>query len=393
MKEIYTSGGSGYDRTEMYDLFKQFGTRTLFSTPPKGPHSQRKRILADRYANTNIMRSETLSGLQKRAAMFLENCLSTQGHDPDVYVYLHCFALDGATQHLFAQYGTNSLGDPEDMEIVKEMTYHDSLKKNWSEYYVPKLAAMYGKLNFMRPRAAPLANTYVLNTCKKSGAAEYSLLSKLQSKASELEELSAPAECMDHLAAGIDTTGDGLCFLMHQLSLPGSQEIQTRLRKELRENAEVAFDQLPYLDAVVKEGLRCFPPIPMSFPRYVPSGGKTLDGYFIPAHTIVSCQPYTLHKDEKVFPGPLRFKPERWLAAEGEVERNRMFFAFSQGSRGCIGKHLAMAEMKILLKEVYSQCRTTVSPEMNGDMSMADQIISSRPKGQTCQLAFERIAV
>lgn len=207
-----------------------------------------------------------------------------------------------------------------------------------AEYYIPRLAALYGKINFRQPRFAPLANDYVLNTCKKSGAAEYSLLSKLQSKASELEKLSAPAECMDHLAAGIDTTGDGLCFLMHQLSLPGSQKIQQHLHEELMAKHDVAFDQLPYLDAVVKEGLRCFPPIPMSFPRYVPEGGKTLDGYFVPGHTIVSCQPYTVHKDEKVFPEPLEFKPERWLESEGEVERNRLFFAFSQGSRGCIGK-------------------------------------------------------
>lgn len=52
---------------------------------------------------------------------------------------------------------------------------------------------------------------------------------------------------------------------------------------------------------------------------------------------------------------------------------------------------LAMAEMKLLLKEVYSQCRTVVSKDMKGDMTLADQIISSRPKGQTCLLSFERI--
>lgn len=55
-----------------------------------------------------------------------------------------------------------------------------------------------------------------------------------------------------------------------------------------------------------------------------------------------------------------------------------------------IDHSLAMAEMKILLRTVYSQCRTTISTDMKGDMSMADQIISSRPKGQTCLLAFER---
>jgi hypothetical protein len=43
-------------------------------------------------------------------------------------VHLHCFALDGASQHLFAPYGTNSLSDPEDFKIMEEMSYADSLR-------------------------------------------------------------------------------------------------------------------------------------------------------------------------------------------------------------------------------------------------------------------------
>jgi hypothetical protein len=54
--------------------------------PPKGEHSQRKRILADRYANSNIMRPETIEGLRGRAKRFLENCLGENGGDADVYV-------------------------------------------------------------------------------------------------------------------------------------------------------------------------------------------------------------------------------------------------------------------------------------------------------------------
>jgi len=100
----------------------------------------------------------------------------------------------------------------------------------------------------------------------------------------------------------------------------------------------VPFDQLPYLDAVVREGLRCAPPIPMSFPRYVPDGGRSLEGHYLPAGTVVSCQPWTVHRDAEVFPEPWTFKPERWLEEEGRTEREKMFFAFSQGSRGCIGK-------------------------------------------------------
>lgn len=52
---------------------------------------------------------------------------------------------------------------------------------------------------------------------------------------------------------------------------------------------------------------------------------------------------------------------------------------------------LAMAEMKILLQEVYSQCSTRVSERMHGSMEMDDQIISSRPKGQLCLLVFEKL--
>ncbi|KAI5271029.1 putative cytochrome P450 [Aureobasidium subglaciale] len=390
MKEIYTSGGSGFDRTEFYELFMQFGTKTLFSMPPRGEHSQRKRILADRYANTNIMRPETIDALTERAKQFLENCLAENGGDADVYVHLHCFALDGASQHLFAPYGTNSLTDPEDFKIMEEMSYADSLRAPYLEYYAPKVAAFFDSLNSKRSRSVPLANDFVLDAVKKPNPASYSLLSKLHSKASELEKLSAAAESMDHLAAGIDTTGDGLCFLMHELSLPHNAHIQQKLREEIDNSQGKSFDQLPYLDAVIKEGLRVFPPIPMSFPRYSPDDGTTLDGHYIPGHVIVSCQPFTLHKDPAVFPSPEKFDPQRWLQDKGELERNRMFFAFSQGARGCIGKHLALAEMKILLREVYGGYRTILS-EDKANMRWDDQVISSRPKGQKCRLVFEKV--
>ncbi|KAG9570747.1 cytochrome P450, partial [Aureobasidium melanogenum] len=312
------------------------------------------------------------------------------GGDADVYVHLHCFALDGASQHLFAPYGTNSLSDPEDFKIMQEMSYADSLRAPYLEYYAPRLAEFFDNLNSKRSRSVPLANDFVLEAVRKPNPASYSLLSKLQSKASELEDLSAAAECMDHLAAGIDTTGDGLCFLMHELSLPHNAHVQQRLRDEINNNQDKSFDRLPYLDAVVKEGLRVFPPIPMSFPRYTPDSGTTLDGYYIPGHVIVSCQPFTLHKDPVVFPSPEKFDPQRWLEEKGELERNRMFFAFSQGARGCIGKHLALAEMKILLREVYEEYKTVLGKE-KADMRFDDQVISSRPKGQKCRLQFQKV--
>lgn len=185
----------------------------------------------------------------------------------------------------------------------------------------------------------PLADNYVLNTSERGDAAHFTLLSRLEEKNDQLDNIDMAAECLDHMAAGIDTTGDGLCFLMWELSQPRSLRIQQKLREELRSHPGLSFDQLPYLDAVVCEGLRCFPPIPMSLPRYVPKDGRTIDGFWLPEKTVVSCQAYSVHRmNTDVFPDPDTFDPERWLAAEGDTERRRLLFAFSNGGRGCVGK-------------------------------------------------------
>ncbi len=179
----------------------------------------------------------------------------------------------------------------------------------------------------------------MLNASEKTDLGEQTLLYKLQHSKDHFQRIEMAAECMDHLAAGIDTTGDGLCFLMYQLSLPESLDVQHRLIQEIQLNKDKKLDELPYLDAVIKEGLRCFPPIPMSQPRYAPAGGRTIDGFFIPAGTIVSCQAHSVHRlNENVFEKGNDFIPERWLDDAKVPEMNRLYFAFGLGGRGCTGR-------------------------------------------------------
>ena len=224
--------------------------------------------------------------------------------------------------------------------LIGRLSYFNPILVFLVLYYVPllhRLGVWFSKL--MDARTSPLANQYVLSTCTKTDPSESSLLYKLQSSKDQFSKTAIAAECMDHLAAGIDTTGDALCFLMHQLSLPKSYHAQETLYKELSSNPDSSLDDLEYLDAVVKEGLRCFPPIPMSQPRYVPPGGRTIDGYFIPAGTIVSCQAYSVHRlNEDVYPHGDAFEPERWLEKDKSSELNRLFFAFGAGGRGCTGR-------------------------------------------------------
>ncbi|KAI0424052.1 cytochrome P450 3A13 [Xylaria sp. FL1042] len=395
IKEIYGSGGSGYDKTEFYNLFKVYGRRTMFSTLNKEDHAKRKRILADRYANSNIMKSQSLDGIAERSGRFIERCLQSVGGSIDLFVSLHDYAFDGVTHQLFHPHGSDSLRNPQDEEIMKQVAFDDSLQNRLIQYYNPSLHKIIGQALsiFAKPRQTPLADELVLSATRKTDPAQFTLLNRMQDKAYDMEQMDMAAECLDHMAAGIDTTGDGLCFLMWELSQPRSFHVQRRLQEELKANPSVSFDKLPYLDAVVLEGLRCFPAIPMSLPRYVPQGGRAIDGFFIPERTIVSSQAFSAHRiDQTVFSQPDLFIPERWLEEKGSLDRKRLFFAFASGGRGCIGKHLALAEMKILLRDVYSRFTTFPDDSMtDDDMEMSDQLISSQPLSRKCLLRLELI--
>lgn len=407
VKEIYCSGGSGYDKTEFYNLFTVYGRRTMFSTLDKDAHARRKRALADRYANSNVSRGESIAGIEERSRRFVGRVGGSTGSSPpggkesvaDIYTALHAYAFDCASHHIFHPLGADSLRRQRDEDIMLEVTTDSSLQNRLVRYYSPTLHGLVGSVLDLvaPPRETPLADDFVLDaTARRGEARPFTLVSRLGDKAWDLESTTVAAECLDHMVAGIDTTGDALCFLMWELSQPRSLAFQERLRAELRENDADAgrregWDRLPYLDAVVMEGLRCFPAIPMSLPRYVPAGGRTIDGYSVPGHTIVSSQAYSMHRiDGTLFPDPDRFDPERWLTADGgDAARKRAFFAFANGGRGCVGKHLALAEMKILLRDVYSRYSTAPGEGMSEEMMvMEDQLISARPRAQRCLLRF-----
>jgi len=111
---------------------------------------------------------------------------------------------------------------------------------------------------------------------------------------------------------------------------------------------------LSYLNAVISEGLRIFPPVPAGLPRV--SSGDTISGYAVPAGTSVSTSFWTTTRSSSYFASPRLFYPERWLDHDHPYWEDR--FAddvkdasrpFSIGPRACIGLGLAELEMRIIL--------------------------------------------
>ena len=113
---------------------------------------------------------------------------------------------------------------------------------------------------------------------------------------------------------------------------------------------------MPYLNAVLQEGLRLCPPIPAGLPRLVPEGGDTVCGQWMPGGTNVSVHAWTLSLSPTSFHDSLSFHPERWLD-ESTKDSNSPFFSderhavqpFRVGPRQCIGKNLVWVELRLIL--------------------------------------------
>ncbi|RDB16849.1 hypothetical protein Hypma_002466 [Hypsizygus marmoreus] len=124
--------------------------------------------------------------------------------------------------------------------------------------------------------------------------------------------------------------------------------------------------QLPYLNAVINESMRLFPTVPSGSTRapLIGSGGHTIGQHFLPEGTTALIHTYTLQRDERNFsPLPDKFIPERWLSEKEQVllepglfkDRKHVvcnttaFIPFSYGPADCIGKRLALQDMRMVI--------------------------------------------
>lgn len=114
--------------------------------------------------------------------------------------------------------------------------------------------------------------------------------------------------------------------------------------------------QLPYLQAVIKEGLRIMPPATGIFFKTVPPGGDEINGKFVPGGTQVGSSAFGVHRSKEVFgPDAEVFRPERWLEANGErlaEMQARSELIFHYGKYQCPGRPVALMEFNKVFVEV-----------------------------------------
>ncbi|KAK1517728.1 BCL4p [Colletotrichum costaricense] len=132
-------------------------------------------------------------------------------------------------------------------------------------------------------------------------------------------------------------------------------KLQTEITAKFSSFEEInatAARQLPYLQAVISEGLRLYAPGSQGFPRLSP--GMNVGDIYVPAGAEVFTHAWTLTHSEGYFSDPKSFKPERWLDA-GSTDVREASQPFSMGPRGCLGQNFAYMEINLILAKMLWQ--------------------------------------
>ncbi|KAL5499108.1 hypothetical protein ACEPAH_1626 [Sanghuangporus vaninii] len=190
------------------------------------------------------------------------------------------------------------------------------------------------------------------------------ILSKLQQGKDEegkrLSNEELTVEALAQLVAGSDTISKQVSI---HSSIKANPKVQLKLQKELDDALGVdssdgpvpTYSQvknLPYLEAVINEGMRLHSTIGLGLPRVVPEGGLTVCGKTFPEGTVLSVPMYTVHRDPEVWGADADvFRPERWFELDA-VKLQKSFYPFSFGPRACVGRNLAMTELLLVISSI-----------------------------------------
>jgi hypothetical protein len=377
LRQIYGAGSPFGRPPAFYRIFDLFGKAHLFTFYSSVDHAARKKTMSQMYSKSTVLKSPVADSIQSKAKEFTDLIESDPQTASDLVKSLHFFSLDNITWMTFGDRGGTAAlaGDVVDRQILSDIDEPTARRYSWFQIHLPRYTRLvmscgshlrcffnaFGLLPGKRPLAYSGLQDYALaifDTLRQDQAlvpaSDGGLMMRLlleqrsNSGKTPISDMDIAAECADHLDAGLKTTSDTLMFALWALSLPGHRHYQQRLIAEVKEMGSIlagngsilpadVCDRLPFLDAVIKETLRLYAPIPASQPR-TSNRDTTIDGYHIPAETVVSCQAFSLHRNPEVFPDPNTFKPDRWLAGDMETtEMKRWWWPFSSGARMCLG--------------------------------------------------------
>ncbi|KAJ9661600.1 hypothetical protein H2201_006456 [Coniosporium apollinis] len=361
--------------------------------------------------------SENESLIASKAANFVKRAItaaraSTTGKNVDVYTLCGLFSLEVVLQCAF----NHDSGEAADGDSLKLLHAMDKAAQTLP---IQATVPMIGKLGIGRylpgfagvayrglDEWAEMTRSLIAQFQQEEKALDKShrfmvtplLVNSDDFLGRRLTEAEVLEESMGIAFAGSGTTSTTLTYLIYAMSRPEAAEYQAKLRKELQKAAAMKgaklrlkeLQDLPFLNAVIKETMRLYPTIISTLPRTLEApleltAGQGTRTVVLPPGVDVGMQNYVHHQDRELFPEPGKFMPERWLDDSDPSRLKDMQSAltpFSVGPRNCIGQNLARAELYLAVSEIFGRLGLQLNDTMAADDMFMEDRFNIAPRGR-----------
>ncbi|KAL4863046.1 hypothetical protein BDV12DRAFT_189958 [Aspergillus spectabilis] len=347
------------------------------STLSRALHKKRRGALTRFFSKRSILALEPsiMSNVEKLSTGVETNFLTT-GTTLNASVAFVALTLDTITGYCFDQsFGCLAKPDfaPEWRKTFWDLFENIPLLKNWTffanmlfwvppvvvEYMNPSLTQFFILEKANKQKVAQICREWEQDQVSKSKMAGnrkrtifYDILDSVVLPPEEKSPQRMAEEAFGMVVAGGDTTGRTMANLLYHLH--DNPQWLDRVHEELDSVMPSPdypvklsdLESLSVFSSCIKETLRISSLVTDSIMLVEPVEPLVYKEWVIPPKTAIGMTLTHLHMDERIYPQPNTFKPERWTKAkETGQDLERYFAPFSKGTRGCLGVNLAYAQI------------------------------------------------
>jgi len=190
---------------------------------------------------------------------------------------------------------------------------------------------------------------------------------------------------------GTDTVAILLEWIMARMVL--HPDVQAKAQSEIdtvvgtaRAVSDSDLPNLPYLQAIVKETLRVHPPGPLLSWARLAIHDTHVGPHFVPAGTTAMVNMWAITHDEKVWPDPNEFKPERFIEQDVPIMGSDLRLApFGSGRRVCPGKAMGLATVQLWLAQLLQSFKWVASEDHGVHLSECLKLSMEMKRSLVCK--------
>lgn len=287
MREIYAT--HAYRKSDMYAMV-QSEAPTIFSTIDRDFHRKRKRLMAPAFSQKEIFSLGPVILESVYVLVALVEARAESGTAVDIYSLFRSLTLDLIGVLGFGQSFNTLTQGPHPLQAW----YAHTNVRLFAEILVPALR------NFSNPpetklKAFALAAIDRVRELDTPSIMAGLVKAKDPETGATLNDKDLVGEALLQIFAGSDSTANAMTWILYFLLKHPPvyatlvEEFSSRLPRTVS-LADCRAGMLPFFDAVIKETMRLMPVAAGSLERVVPSGGRTIDGYFLPEGVISNCK-------------------------------------------------------------------------------------------------------